>query len=996
MDKSLPHYEERPKQLQLQISQAIITNCRVGLNCSQAELLDDLPNFIGNRHYADMTSFPNKLEDLSPQSNQAWLNDYSVNHHQLQNLTKRDSSLIDRLIVDGNLPKEVWCVWCDQVWLEFIGIEKADGRPVMFVDAVPIRLWISQNVPYTRLAGEITSPRSVGSVEVAECASEADSDDSSSAASDSGTTLLSKTSFSNLQRTASNASSKNLPLKRHSRNPSTSSNISLSSESLNRDASRSNSGTASLSNLYVPNANNIHELPGLRLSHSETDLLGTGLSTTVQSPDTVSLKDFRDENGGNISNIQDVPPPPYSSSNTNSSISNSNVLSSSSSIVSLPPAYETLAQSTEAEELPSKLALDTSFNGVERNTASVALLLNVSKPVSIQLGHFRLLFLLRLQESFEMMGKQIKIDTEEASMLSPTSPDVQKDSSSDSMILNINIPSATLDLVLHPCIGIDSIQKYSMKERIAMEKTEPGMLDPNTISENVVTDIPVPLRVIPETNSTCDKKIDSSHLNPKVTAIAVSDTSDSIPVSDTSLDFLVSENSNKDSISKASMPDTVPSNLSSDIILTEEKTNSPLRTEEGGESLLIEKISSTLEQSEVVEKQDLFEKEDLGVANPAFSQVNQSSSTSGDTADISHSSITDESLSDDDCTPELNDLTCFTDVSTLTEENATSKKDLSIQVGESATHKVRPEDTIVSIVRLKVSPVSVGINTMDDSSYIKVSAGTITLKELGNMKYINVIDPRGSTLVEANTSSTSKESVNANALNGDSMLKLRLVTGPKAETLSKGAKDLGFAHIKIHSLVASLLMSTTDNLAEFGEDEFVMPTPPFFIELSNSNIRLYDDKSRRYLSAIKPPPMSLTINNLTVSRNIEGAISLNSDSHPTGSTPVFPDETLTTIDDSGHGSSSDSAMEPRRRGSTMKVDKNADEVVNRQIEAVMFENNRLLEDLRILNARVTGLHSERESLMKVIDKLQQELMWSNRENDDLHQRIRALWTNQRP
>ena len=169
-DPSLPHHDERPSSLQIQISQAVLSNCRVGAKCSQTDILNDLQDFIACRVYSDMSVYPNLETDFLPFPNSCWLNDYSINHHQLQNLTRRDRNLHARLKHENNLPNHIWGFWCDQIWIEFAGVEKACERPISFVDAFPLRVWICTAVPFNEApspAPSFSTMSSADSIDVA-------------------------------------------------------------------------------------------------------------------------------------------------------------------------------------------------------------------------------------------------------------------------------------------------------------------------------------------------------------------------------------------------------------------------------------------------------------------------------------------------------------------------------------------------------------------------------------------------------------------------------------------------------------------------------------------------------------------------------------------------------------------------------------------------------------------------------------------------------------
>ncbi|KAK3746692.1 hypothetical protein QZH41_018916 [Actinostola sp. cb2023] len=135
------HYlESRPQALQIQMSQVALTNSRVGSNSSQTELLMLLQQFSSSKLYTEFTAFPNELNDVRPLSNLAWLKDFGV---------MDDPITIERLLnglqVDSSgpcCPSQVWCMTVDQFWIDFLGITNNKNRPMPFVEAIPLRLWI--------------------------------------------------------------------------------------------------------------------------------------------------------------------------------------------------------------------------------------------------------------------------------------------------------------------------------------------------------------------------------------------------------------------------------------------------------------------------------------------------------------------------------------------------------------------------------------------------------------------------------------------------------------------------------------------------------------------------------------------------------------------------------------------------------------------------------------------------------------------------------------
>lgn len=866
-DPNLPHGDERPTKMQLQISQAVISNCRVGGKSCQADILNDLQGFIGCRQYADKSCFPNEESDLSPYSNSAWLNDYSINYHQLQNLTKRDKGLYDRLKRDNNLPHQIWCVWCDQMWIEFLGIEKAACRPVSFADAFPLRLWICQSVPYFFGEKDRTeTPSSSSSAEMVEVATE------SGDAEDIKLNKMEIVYEANTGNFSPRSQRKVGPNNSVYSPRQSGSDTSECSES----GLRSPRHTAVRGKVFhkkqnkskfyddiTSTADKVDNTNSIRISHSDGDLLPNPHNDRCE---TNSLHIF---NPG-CDRDQD-PPPPYTPNGYSAAGG-----SLSSSIASLPPAYDTVADEIPGEV--EKPVINDFVNDDEpfsAEKASIAMLLSIKKTVQIQLDHFQMLFLIRLSEVAASVVERIGLDNElcenERKLSLNQWVDVEHvNKPEESIVINVSIPNVVVDIVLFPCIGIDPIQTFSLPDRIEYDKTEKNI--------NISTEHDLPLRRI----------------------------SPSKPITPTG-NLAVSDFNCK--------PD-----LKQDSIRLEESTIS---------------------------------KNPLAVLPYTSSLQNYACELSGSLGGST------KLLSNHEYDPTLKEVS-----------------DVGIQVGNSlmgANLIPNPENQLVSVLRIKAGLITIGIQSQAADSVVKFAAETLVLNELGNLKYGKVLDPRGIVLSE---NPKEKQAVNMDPLTGEAMLKLRLITGPRAEELAKDGGELGFADIRVTSLAAALLMSTVDNLTEFAEDEFVLPTMPFVVNISRSDILLYDDKPRRYKSAIKLPPMQVLIDELLVLRDSHGVISVKQANKDTETIPGLSDQVAVSISQRVHSASVNSTL--------------IAESINQQVDALIGENGRLLEDLKVVNAKVNGLHSERESLLKVIDKLQQELMWSNRENDDLQNRVRSL------
>ena len=136
--------------------------------------------------------------------------------------------------------------------------------------------------------------------------------------------------------------------------------------------------------------------------------------------------------------------------------------------------------------------------------------------------------------------------------------------------------------------------------------------------------------------------------------------------------------------------------------------------------------------------------------------------------------------------------------------------DAGVQVGNSLMNvnlKPKPEDQLISVLRIRLGSLFVAIEAQGANSVVKVSAETLHLNELGHMKYGKLLDPRG--LIGARQQE--KRQINMDSITGSGVLKLRLGTGTFAEQLASSdgggnAEEVeAFADIRLNTLAAALL-----------------------------------------------------------------------------------------------------------------------------------------------------------------------------------------------
>ena len=1056
-DPLLPHMEERPKALQLTISQAVITNCRIGSVSSQSELLMDLQTFLASKLYSSTFAFPNENNDLRPLPNNHWVNDYSLVHRTFQNVYQRKREQMKngvKLSGDTEIPYHIWCVWCEQLWIDFICIENSKGRPVTFVDAVPIRLWLCIPVPTpgldesndtldAKFRKQDSTPPSLKNtlLEMAQRTATPESyDDRASSRRTSKSSLTSSNTSLNSPR-----SDKEMPFEgpllicsdQPGRPPSTASDSSLVPNNVSSPLHRCLDTVPPTSNTQLHTG-----LHPLRSSYSESNLRPGHINDTKFGlNETTSLKDFSLDNSMVNPSAQLFsgagPPPPYSPESPyrfHSPRSASDKMDSqasrhhrASSITSFPPAYDVAA--SEAPPLPQKIptgsdlqALDAVLNYFTNDTESkpkdsckyptVSGLLAIPKTAFLQMDHFQLLFLLRVQEMFAEVGQKISEDSEKFSATLSN----QKDTVSSSFLLHLAVPSAEISVILPPCQGVQEDQRMSLMERIkegkitklleSLELNESDKMttEPIDSSEKKATETnkrPEPYSNKKDDVSNCCNEIyDSSGISSSSGSPPASANNWAPPSVPSSSCTIVNDDTTTDD-----PKDWILVNHDVVAKTKHNNTKTPCDNQEkvSASAFYLSSTSSSESDLEKAGTQNVGGPEfclsstaskepelENFIKNPDTANRNSSSNSSAEeghvmfddslpkSANVRSSSEAKEAVNMIDSIPNssadgdrLNAdgyRVISSDVSTQTESDIptgsdTFNRDRSLSLVSSAS----ANDRLVSVVCIKLSNVKVGVQSENEDNLVKVTAGEIQLKERDSIKYSATL---GHKLNSSSEDDGKMDKADFSELTSNSSVKVRMVTGMEAEALLPGAAELGFANIEVSGLDTSLLLSNVESLGQFAEDEFLMYTLPFIVELKDCDIKLLDDKPRRYLSTPLPPPLEVCIDSLTVRRSIDGKIQIVAMETP----DQRPDDTTMTKNSNLPSNSVYSGTDSG--GSRL------DELEN--------ENERLIEDLKVGNARMLSLEQERDSLLKVLEKLQQELMWSNNENDKLQSRIRAF------
>ena len=919
----------------------------------------DVQNSLASKVYLKSNEFPNTAKDYGPLPNDYWVNDYSIIHsrflaschkngacsseeNQTENENNGDMPKMSHVIHsrDDPVPRVIWCLWCEQLWIDFVGIKKSFGRPATLIDAVPIRLWLSFPVLIDKtLAANSATGLANGYAEQASCIN-------GSVLNSEGVTTHGESISRPLIKTDSTTS---LPASLHS-------STAISSLS-NASSSSSISTGSTVSSPPNDNCGSTHRLPvsqrdrrpsaefsqsPLRTSYSETDLIPHA-SHDIKSNES-SLQNGPARQAPVIGDAG--PPPPYFVSQSHDSKIAQNPVGS---IELLPPMYSQLpsyqcaveAESdAEAPPLPSKVqkevvdflvgnedkgkAENDSKNGQKLPT--IGSILQVMKQTSVQLDHFQLVFLLRLQEIFSDVASKISEDTVHFQL--SQSPIHREIPDATCFSLHLSVPSVSINIVLPPMEQVHSEQYLLLEERISSGKLTRfvQLLQPN-----------IEIREPSSESGTCESKETVTSEEPQ-------------------------------------------SGLSDDDFGTALQSEASCST---GDNIEFEK------QNKERKEADLKQRNDEGnVKAESAHEAKRSSQDSTDDNNVAkfdvpsnpadHVMITDDSEGERDSeeNEDFDKGPMFLDVCEaesklrgalriIDTSEVGTQTEISEITEDSGYETYRDEE--VSVVCLKCKDVRLAIQTENENLLLKVIVEKLKLKEKGNITYGMTLDHRLSADVK-------KEKDGPIVSESRPQVMVRLLAGPAAKEFGDDAVQLGFAHVKVRDLDTKLHLGNAESLSEFVEDEYLVKKMPFKVELDHLKLKLMDNKPRRYLSALLPPPLEINILKLLVTGTADGKIAL-------GRSQFM---NLDNIEEQGENYE---LQKVELYESELLHNDEKGNARKRTDEEVFMENDRLVDDLKLANARLVSLEQERDAILKVVDKLQQELMWSNHENEKLLQKV---------
>ncbi|XP_041051520.1 UHRF1-binding protein 1 [Carcharodon carcharias] len=142
VDKKVTAHPDRPQYLTIQTSDVVATNTRHSVNCTHSDLQTVLKAFKDFEFFhVSHKEFPKCADSFDVLQNVFF-------HHAFEHQIK-----LDRIHTQKNCAydalkalsaADIWSLHFSLLWLDFDGIESSKGRPLNFVDAFPLSIWVSQ------------------------------------------------------------------------------------------------------------------------------------------------------------------------------------------------------------------------------------------------------------------------------------------------------------------------------------------------------------------------------------------------------------------------------------------------------------------------------------------------------------------------------------------------------------------------------------------------------------------------------------------------------------------------------------------------------------------------------------------------------------------------------------------------------------------------------------------------------------------------------------
>ena len=288
--------------------------------------------------------------------------------------------------------------------------------------------------------------------------------------------------------------------------------------------------------------------------------------------------------------------------------------------------------------------------------------------------------------------------------------------------------------------------------------------------------------------------------------------------------------------------------------------------------------------------------------------------------------------------------------------------------GSASKDSNKKSPKMVSILSIQGEEVEVGLHFHGYDKVIKIISPEIKLDELGVVSFDKFLNQK-----------SFKKSLRQSTLSSPSeatpMVRMRAEFGPSAERLEPTAGERGFLHVKANGINGTLLVSTLGSLADCLEDEILVPPIPFMVEVTDSNVSINNDLPPALVSAPMAIPIDLNIENIAIRRAHTGVIHIRpmtAEPQERANEPAVMPVTRQESFKASQLSLSDSAS------------------VCSRAESLENEKQCLVAQMTVSRAALQSLQEERDALLKTIERLQQELSFSNREQDLLQEKMTSF------
>ncbi|XP_070559931.1 bridge-like lipid transfer protein family member 3B [Ptychodera flava] len=1028
---------ERPKALQIQFSQVTLSNCRIGTQSSISDLASAVQNIYGGKLFTNLQQFPNEPWDLNALPQMLWNHAYKheeTNGNGAGNgsapiavhgksspqtpsvplkvtpppVEKYKKEPVGKKAFFKPAAEDVWCIHCDQVWLDFLGIESAKDKPVPFVESIPMELWAC-------------FPSKEGS---AKEGSEIDLQKKFESRNAEPSHLDKRRLFGHRK-----AASVSYPIGR-SMSP-TVSDVSGEFSSSMSDL-MSSPGSGSQQSLRSSSLSGSH---GYIMSQGDTGSLplhNRGMSGSF-TPPKISHSHPGTPSGDMPPSSKGLHDSGMSQSQSSSSLSSSltsGVALSNSEVGSYPglgsmeSSYSSSltsdsalgSMSTSASHIPSiskpgTYSVDSS-DSRDENIADTHLIVEAKGKLRIILNRQQYLFLMRLVDSLVKMSDAIE---EDIVMFQGKSDKVS------SIVIAARLQAAELTLVLPPLPGKaddadgDKDATLSDKDEIAtdVEKSSSNnhgeessmisMQDPSVLSENTTdaesaTDAESTGRILlngtDETPSKSTMNLSSESLDKgadqeenqsfnadsEFVLLDLDDDDDQeVKIGNPTLSFQdtaepLGKDSEFDGDPSQSKPvdslvrddNSINSVPGSNLTHGDGSTSgsSVLRYRKGDDDTCMDIGEIATDDANALEQKDSVSANDK-TPKDFLESMNQSQGTV-----TSSASQMSESASDSDAigspvgkrTGSMSNL-YDDDDELLAELEVERTQDAGYQTVDATTQTGNDEDKqnaddgqssdLVSVMNVQLSDLQAGVQLFGDKTGIKFTLGKVVPDEQGNVNYQEYLENRISESNRRREDPLPSLTKSENPVAG-----IRMSLGEAAERYSPGAtKHLG---VQVDGLDAQVLMASVTGLVEMIDDSETGGGEPMPIDVSvaQANFKLLSSLVAKNEAASETQKIP------SEHSEIQGA--------PTVS--ETPSE----------GAPSSVASSPPE-GSISEVTSPSSES-----SVVLEEMQQLREQLEMTRSALSTVEQERASLLKSLCKLQDELIDVERERENMRQEVVRL------